>query len=72
MRDALLEVYGGPNLTEQIILRGASSLSRELTAIIVRRNRWSSFRMASENLLTASPLNNARYLLAKLRKRRQN
>ena len=54
-----------------ILLNGAGEAKRELTGIIVSKNRWSSLRMASENLVTASPLKNLDYLLAKLSKGRE-
>lgn len=70
LREELIKLYGGPNLVEKILIGGASELGRELTAIIVKKNRWSSLRMATENMLTASPLNNIHYLLAKLKKKK--
>jgi hypothetical protein len=66
----LIKIYGGPNLMQNLLLAGVGDLSKDLIEVLVKINRWSSFKMASENLLTASPINNARYLLAKLSKRK--
>ena len=68
----LRKIYGEErNIVEQILLSGAGDLGRDITDYIRKTNRWSSARMAAENLLTASAENNLRYLLAKLQKRGQ-
>jgi hypothetical protein len=52
------------------LLAGAGDLSKDIIAFIKKKNRWSSIKMASENLVTASPINNLSYLLTKLSKKK--
>jgi hypothetical protein len=56
-------------MVEKILIGGAMYLSEEMVHIIVRKNRWNSFKMATENLLTASPIDNLTYILAKMNKK---
>jgi hypothetical protein len=50
-------------------LSGAQNLSKNISDIIRLVNRASSVKMAVENLLTASPINNIKYLLKKIGKK---
>ena len=71
--ESLAKVYGDDKnkLVEQILLAGTADLSRDIKNYINKTNRKSSFWMATENLLTSSPINNLTYLLAKLSKKKQ-
>jgi hypothetical protein len=63
------ELYPGEqHLVERILLGGSAQLPRDVSDILKRINRKSSFWMASENLVSASPINNLKYLVSKWKK----
>ena len=52
-------------------MSGAGDLRRDIEEYLSKRNKKSSFWMALANLIVGSPINNMRYLLAKLSKGRE-
>jgi hypothetical protein len=66
----LSELYPGEgNLIERILLGGSAQLPKDLAEKLQNINRKSSFWMATENFVSASPINNIKYLAAKWKKK---